>query len=252
MKVALIVPDKLIQTVGFRTNYHMVLPSELRRQEYSLPYKQLAEHNYIILDNGIAEGTSYGMIDLLDMAAYIGADEIVVPDVMGDGLASCELAKRFEEGLLAKTYDKYAFMAVAHGKTFSELYSSIEYYISQDWINTIAFPRCLQIFGDDARFEAIAYWIGDIIAAGKEVHCLGSTSDLTEVKRLAEFSHIRGIDTCMPLDIIRAGVSLSQGEARYMGRAPNYFTWVPTEAELELVNFNVTTYLTWANAPEMA
>lgn len=257
MRVALITPDALIETVAFRTNYLMVLPSELQRQEYVSKYRdaQLDDNIYIILDNGIAEGTSFGLVDLLDMADYIDADEIVVPDVMGDGLATCELVKRFEEGLLAKTLDKYAFMAVAQGKTWSEVFSCVEYYLSQDWINTIAFPRCLQSFGSDARLEVLEHWAREIQDSDKEVHLLGSTAMLDEIQivRTQFNDYVRGVDTCMPFEVVRQGHtgSLSQGGFRYEGRGPGYFSWVPTPYEKARIDFNVETYLNWAGAPEV-
>lgn len=252
MKVALITPDALIEDIGLLTDYHMVLPSELSRQSYKNGYRYLDPTNFIILDNGIAEGTSYGMIDLLDMARDIGANEIVVPDVIGDGLATVELVKRFEEGLLARTLDKYTWMAVAQGRTFSELYSCIEWYLSQDWINTIGFPRAMQKWGQDARWEAINHWALDITRAGKEIHCLGSMRYPMEVRMLATTrcaSSIRGIDTCMPIDLARAGVSISQGGVAYEGRSDGYFEWDPRgEAEAAgLVVDNVQTYLDWAH-----
>jgi hypothetical protein len=255
MKVALIAPRSLLTTIGHMTQYHMILPEHLDDAKYERHWNTVT--GYRILDNGIAEGRQVTPMRLYTWAYHFKADEVVVPDTMGRGGDTMEKVRAYEQEvfrMVPKWAERIKHMVVAQGVIMSDVFRCIEYYLGLDWVNTIAFPRCLQSFGQDARLEILESWGKDIRAAGKEIHCLGSTQDLSEVKTLErEFGDIiRGIDTCMPIDIARAGVSLSQGDGRirYMGRSEGYFDWEPDAEAKSLAVSNCNTYLEWATAAD--
>jgi hypothetical protein len=248
MEVALIAPTPLLWTVGSMTRYHMVLPEVLvASEDYRTFYR--GSVGYKILDNGVSEtGRPLAPTELMDLALSQQVDEIVVPDIMGNADGTIELAEQFKRTVPRLLSVKY--MGVAQGTIMSDFYRCVEYWLAQDWVSTIAFPRCIQIRGDHARWEAVEYWQDDILGAGKDIHCLGSTQDITEVKALSNL-HIRGIDTCMPIDFARSGLNLQEvqngpNRVRYLGRTDGYFDWVPSEDQNRLVVQNCNTYLEWA------
>ena len=88
--------------------------------------------------------------------------------------------------------------------------------------------------------------------AGKQIHCLGSMHDLTEVQRLSKIYGVRGIDTCAPIvkgidqvDIVK--------DPEYTGRQAKYFRLQIVAGQNPMfgtISRNCNTYLEWAQHGE--
>jgi hypothetical protein len=91
MKFAAIVPEdgRAVLTAAGHS-YHMVLGHEIvESTELREFYRNRSDHgDFIIVDNGVAEGSDVPFIDVVRAANEIGADEIILPDVIGDSEAS--------------------------------------------------------------------------------------------------------------------------------------------------------------------
>lgn len=256
MEVALIPPASMVWTAGNMTRYHMVIPEGMKEIEYRNYYRNAI--GYKMLDNGAAEGHQMGPEVLLDMARGMRVNEVVVPDVMFDGPKTIEKVAEFSYYAHGPLGLGFKYMAVCQGATPEHFDECMKFLLRMDWINTIAFPRCMQDIqrggGWTARVAAITHWRDEILKAGKEIHCLGSTRDLIEVKKLSEIAGVRGIDTCAP---ISEGLKLRHiydHNGEYSGRVNPYFTQgfqteITREQNATVVQ-NCNTYLEWAQHGE--
>lgn len=87
MKYALIVPPPNLQIIDeFHLGYHFILAQYCKDPVYRDFYKQKHEQgHFIMMDNGAAElGASIDIKDVVEAANEVGADEIVMPDVLDD------------------------------------------------------------------------------------------------------------------------------------------------------------------------
>lgn len=93
MKYALITPPlgfALLET--FNLGYHFVLPQYLKDEYYMDTYRKLHRRgHFILMDNGAAElGEGIADDELVRAAEAIGADEVVMPDVLDNTGATLE------------------------------------------------------------------------------------------------------------------------------------------------------------------
>jgi hypothetical protein len=260
VEVALIPPTSLLWTIGNMTRYHMIIPGALSvpgpSKNFYLDFYR-GVPGYKMLDNGAAEGVQVGPKELIDLAYTLKVDEIVVPDAMMDGPET--IFKVGEFSWAASDHPNFKYMAVCQGKDPSEFDNTMTFLLRQEWIHTIAFPRCMQDMqgagNSYGRSAAIIHWRDKILAAGKEIHCLGSMRDLTEVKRLSNIYGVRGIDTCAPVVMGIKQVDIAR-LPEYDGRQEDYFRLQIEAGPASMnptfgtISRNCNTYLEWAQHGE--
>lgn len=246
MKGALIPPKGWHETAK-QSDYHLML-AQITDPEYRRMYANMDTDDYIILDNGAAEGNKVSTEELLKVAAIIGVDEIVVPDVMADAYATYEAAQDFFARKDLPDSTKY--MLVVHGDTLHQCTHMIDLY-KQRWPGaTLALPRHLLRIRSGARLLLADYIIGEYGEC--PVHMLGSSSIWpAEVRHLGlNYPWVRGIDSSMPynyaiadrrLNVIGPGVDRSEG----------YFS-AKRELNEQLLQANIKTFLGWASGTEGA
>jgi|SRR5688572_14195290 len=243
MRAALIPPKGFYYSAA-RSNYHLML-AQVEDIEYQQFYWTVPETDFLIVDNGAAEGAPVTTDKLLSVAASFGADEIVVPDVIGDWKATVKAAYAF----LNEIGDfSTGLMFVAQGKTMEEVMLSIEAALDMRPF-TIGIPRHLvTTIGPNARvnvLEHIEERYGRI-----PVHLLGtSKSWVAEILRIAK-THpwVRGVDTSMPYNHAFKSLDLRNKNARVM-RPGGYFT-EKQFMNVRLMDDNIATYLEWASGTE--
>lgn len=195
MKLALIgAPNTFDVVERFHLGYHLVLAQECLRDKTYLNYYKLLHRDghFIILDNGAAEmGKSLDFGQVLDVAADLQPDEIVMPDVLGD---YGDTLRQTAIGCTAVPENKR--LMVPQG---------------EDWIE---WGKCLTemirlgcaTIGIAKRYEALAG--GRLRALEKfcradvhvNVHLLGCYQDpIEEMQRvMGVYPWVRGIDTAAP------------------------------------------------------
>jgi hypothetical protein len=243
MKVALIAPIELLRySERFSSGYYMVLPQLLGDEDYFKFYARIRGHK--ILDNGEAEGVQVHPDKLFQAADVILADEIVVPDVMGDCYATIDRAKAFEH--YARENPQYDYIGVAQGKTLNEVRKCLTFLSLQDWVSVLALPRILvNAIGNTARTYIINRYHRTIMDGFTAVHCLGMGHHLEEVQYLADLP-VRGIDTSLPYSMTLANTTLQAGST-YQPRQKDYFDTTLVEDGWPLLNANLTTFMEWAD-----
>ncbi len=204
--------------------------------------KRSDEGDYIILDNGAAEGLEFGNKHLYTVAEGIGAHEIVVPDTLGDGNDTIAKGLAFSR----HTRDGYRYMMVAQGNNINECLQTIDMIATDTkfmYVTAIGIPRLINRENRHARFTVSKFIAERGYNRALEIHYLGANKHLDEVGYLAETGVGRGIDTSAPI---------------YMGlrraRIKDMDPWVPRPSDYfqkstdnPAIEENINTYLDWAN-----
>ena len=248
MHVALIYPPSLLKKYGAKTRYHLVLPHLFQQKRYRDFYHERSrEGDYIILDNGAAEGLEFGHKHLYYVAEQMGVHEIVAPDVLGD--ANETIAR----GLAFTRYTRtgYRYMMVAQGQNAAECMNTVDFIMTDSkfaYVTTIGIPRLINKDDRHARFKVAKFIEAKGYDAAMEFHFLGATRDLDEVGYLQETGIPRGIDTSAPIYMGLKGRDIRQNDL-YIPRPNNFFD---ISTDTPTVEQNIETYLTWAGYDRQA
>ncbi len=243
MNVALICPPHLLEKYGTVTKYHLVLPHLFRSQKY-LRFYQTRKDDFVILDNGAAEGYEFGAKHLLTLAKDVGANEVVIPDTMGDAndtLAKAQYFARYAQ-------PEYQYMFVLQGKTVEEVMfclNNLDNGAMFSYVTTIGIPRHLHKIDKNFRLNLTEHLIKEAFNDKFEIHFLGASSWMREAVVLAEavqyVENFRGIDTSMPIYMGLEDRYINVD--RYMSRPDNFFDRTDDN---KAVQANIDTYLDWA------
>lgn len=245
MEAAIIAPITALNDT-LDQKYHMVLPQLLGFDTYKTFYQGLPNDKYIILDNGEAEGKKVKSRDLIKCAEMVSANEIVVPDAMGDHRATMEAVVRFSR--TASKHPQYAYAGVVQAQSFQEVAKMIMWYATLEWVTVLALPRWLANHVDrDTRIATVrglAQAIKDGFAA---VHCLGASQWFREVVPLSEYP-IRSIDTSLPHSMALARKDLVIDD--YVARPKRFFWADMDQAQRVQARTNMHYFNAWCQGPK--
>ena len=249
IKVGLI-PPRGLENLVLRSKFHLSLAIDelMNRRMYSGMYKRAAElGDYVVLDNGLAEGMPCTPSFLYKHAKEIGASEVVVPDVMQDAEGTINQVKLFFED---RKLLPIKHMAVAQGKTLPEFRRCVEEFAKVEFITVVGIPRHMleTLRTQPCRIE-FANWVADKFPGRFELHFLGTNPVwIGEVKAAAKYTPARSVDTSMPFSYAMAGEDLALS-AQQIIRPKRYFeTDWSRFVDVHLVRHNISTLLEWAGA----
>jgi hypothetical protein len=181
----------------YTQDMHMFLTHLVEKYPF---YAKMAREikGYKILDNSLIElGGSVDLQRVLDAAAHIGADEIILPDVFQDGPATIRAFKASLQELLAIYPDgkfPYKLMAVAQGKDEKEWYECYKFFLDNPYVDVIGIPKVLAKKHPAGR----PHFVNELCdLQAKSHHLLGlwySTSEFNEYKNIDD---IRSCDTVL-------------------------------------------------------
>lgn len=199
MKYALI-GDSQIDTQGLINNYggayHLVLAQYmLRDRAYMTAYKlRHAQGHFIMLDNGAAElGQSISFEHVMHVADELLPDEIIMPDVLGDGEATAQAT--FNS--LRKVNENYRAV-VPQGRTWDEWEYCLKRLLMFGCRTICIAKRYERLPG--GRAHALNLIQSMDAHRSHHIHLLGFNSEpLAEIRSaLAAFSMVRGVDSAAP------------------------------------------------------
>lgn len=208
MKIAHIYPVNNMQPM-FHQEYNMLLTHlALDNPIYKNKARKLSEHSYTILDNSLIEleGKALGLKDVCDVADYIRADEIILPDVFQDGYATVTKATE-SLGYLEQRYPQgipFKVQAVAHGKTVHELETCFDTLKLMKGIDVIGVPKILSKLSPKGRPAFEYLWQH----TDKEIHLLGMYYSFEELLKYKNPKKIRSVDTCQMSFLIHNELNL--------------------------------------------
>lgn len=224
--------------------------AQIEDNDYYCTYAYLEDDHYMIIDNGAAEGSSVSDRDLIRAASRMGADEVVVPDVLRDFRATVSRVEAFfNEGSYLDLSPATRFMVVAQGSTITGVKKCIDLYMDSFDDTVLGIPRHLLTTLDTklARVYVLNY-IQDKYP-DTTVHLLGTNTVWTrEVMFIAkEFPWVRGIDSSMPYNYAIAGKRLD--DLHQVDRPEKYFDYVHNVDE-DLLWHNINVFMEWASGTE--
>ena len=141
MQVASIVPIHYLPLIKGKP-YHLCLAHlALNYTEYRDFYKEEAQNgSYVILDNGAAEGETVEVQELLQLAIYLGASEVILPDFIGDYEKTITESYRALHYIKSREDYKGKVMAVPQASSFKSWLTAAEEMLT--WpIDTLGIPR---------------------------------------------------------------------------------------------------------------
>jgi hypothetical protein len=244
VRIAFIPPISLLP-LALHTKYQLVLPQLLSDPMYALFYKHLGEviDQYLILDNGAAEGIHHTHDQLLTFCDRLKVDELVLPDVIGDGPGTVRAVNEF----LNAGVPNSSLGIVAAGRSAAEAIDTVKAILEtqDDYIDIVYVPRSL-VAPDRlyARIE-VASAVKEF-APNKDIHFLGTNPIwIREVQIAAESQIVRGVDTSAPFNYAFYNKPVESEVRR--SRPQGYFTFAASAFPSGILNSNLATLLEWAN-----
>lgn len=227
MKMASIVPQNFLQLTA-EADFHMALAhlvDEEGYEKYTEFFKNRKEGSFCILDNGIIEGNPMPIETIIEKAAVINADEIVLPDAYKDASKTIKMVDAAIKVLCDK-FGKHGWpfklMVVPQGESEAIWLDCAKILLQEygEYIDTIGVPKHLidTVGIRDARLYAISK-LGDAVdLEGYEIHLLGCWKTPLEVLTIAKASEqgiiptVRSCDSAIPYVYARKGLRFSDDD----------------------------------------
>lgn len=246
MQVASIVPIHYLPLIKGKP-YHLCLAHlALNYSDYRNFYKEEAQNgSYVILDNGAAEGETVEVQELLQLAIYLGAFEVILPDFIGDYEKTITESYRALHYIKSREDYKGKVMAVPQASSFKSWLTAAEEMLT--WpIDTLGIPKFLTYaFGPCARLLALHRLrssLSFLRAQGKiQIHLLGCAYDPREVGTIKELSPIsvRGVDSSLPYLLARDGHYLLHAYRHHIQRSQEPVDFLDKETDPGFVAANI-------------
>jgi hypothetical protein len=153
---------------------------------------------YKILDNSLIElGGAVNLQRVLDAAAHIDADEIILPDVFQNGPETIKAVKASIEELLTIYPDgkfPYQIMAVAQGKDEQEWFECYEFLLDNPYVDVVGIPKVLAKMHPGGR----PHFVNELCSLKyKPHHLLGLWYSTSEFNEYEDIDAIRSCDTVL-------------------------------------------------------
>jgi len=250
VKLALIPPFAFAGDM-LLSNYQLVLPECFRSDVYTAKvYAMRAQgrSDFIMLDNGAAEGNAWHPQALQAIAREFKVDEIVVPDMLGEKDGTLDLLEQYEKELTPDELREFRHMGVPQGQTEIEFMACIDAFAEKMWIDTIGVPRhMLQTLGNKFARVRLANWIIQRHPGRFKVHYLGSSAQMLNEAKMLQVATpwARGMDTSMPYYAAFHGIDISEPDPPIIARPENYFERAAFEFGRAYLEANLMTLKGW-------
>lgn len=199
LRMALLPPPKEAAFM-LRTDYQLLLPEFVTESKYREVVRSCATRgDFMIMDNGAAEGAVLDSRQLYRMAGELGAQEVVVPDVLGDTIGTKAIARNWVPS------ENFRHMIVLTGHDAAQVLEFARFiYEELPWVTTLGLPRLLGDWGIDRSW--LTGWLGSWVEEGRfELHWLGMNPHrMWEIHAMVESAMVaklvRGYDTSAPFN----------------------------------------------------
>jgi hypothetical protein len=197
--------------------YHLLLAHDIleKPDEYREIYgkvRKAYKDSFIILDNSIVElGTAMGLEDLLEAANIVEPNCIVIPDKMGDGAETREMACVFARKYCQHFQDKQQFsdempalLGVLQGSNVDDCMETAAVMYSLPMVEYISVPRIVanqQGSRMPVLLELIHRYTYKLFHG---IHLLGFSDNILDDVCCTRVPIVSGIDSAVP---IRAGLA---------------------------------------------
>lgn len=142
MQLGFIVPIKYLDTFASQSDFHLILPHILETNEKYLNFyrEKSRRGDFIIVDNSVFElGKSYPDEKLLRLASEVEADEIIVPEIIGDFQKSLKKAEQFLRD--PQIPRDFSISITVQGNSFDEMKQHYKEILKRfSYLDTISIP----------------------------------------------------------------------------------------------------------------
>jgi len=193
---------------SMRLTYHLVLAQYLLEDtQYAEFYKERSRRgDFIMMDNGAAEGSLLTSKQLYDAMQMLHVDEVVLPDVLRDAEATIE--KTMDRDVL-EIIPARMRAVVPQGETFEEWTGCANFFVSNMEFATMCIPKHTEQFGD-GRVNILTFIQQMGWHNSYNIHLLGVWGEprieVPALKAIAPW--VRGIDTAAPFAYAQKGRSI--------------------------------------------
>lgn len=229
------------------TDYQLMLPHlAAQSTDYSLFYNNLCRdpEQYVILDNGAAEGEMVNTPTLLEVVRDYKPDELVLPDVIGDSVGTVAAIHKFMEAT-QKDRPNCKLGFVAAGKDKDEALKTVLSVLESfsDELDVIYIPRSLVT--KDAKHARLELASDIVQITDKPIHFLGTNPLwIEEVKYAGVSEMVRGVDTSAPFNYAAHGAWIFE-ENMHVKRPDGYFNYESHMFDKGILGLNITRILEW-------
>lgn len=243
MHAATIVPQPYLELTRDQP-YHLALAHLIGKdgfQQYSEFYQEIGEDEdkFLILDNGLIEGDPRPIKELIEKAQWLGASEIVLPDVFQNRMATLQDSYA-AWNYMYKHAPNLRAMAVPQGQTYVQWLECASEMIG--WgVPTISVPKVVTSMSDvNGRLRALLDLQEILTRSSVEVHLLGCWDSPLELKfiesyvRAGKIRPVRGVDSAIAYVYARAGLRMSEAE-----RPAGGIDFAASDADLEILQYNI-------------
>lgn len=221
------------QSINVEQPYEMYLLQELQKVAQGGNGEAIldaikAKDSYKILDNGCYELGAGGQIkDVFTMADRIAADEIILPDVMGDMHATIDATTDALE-YIYKTGQQvdYCYMAVCQGSDWDEYMACAKMFAGFATVDVVGIPKKFMrsaVCSDGGSARTAALMRTEFAKAlseepefkngRKKIHMLGISWSPLELQKVRDV--IRSCDTNLIVENLKRGVPPISSWATY-------------------------------------
>lgn len=253
MKVALI-PPRGLENYVLQSRFHLALaiPVLMRHKVYVDTYKRAARlGDYVILDNGLAEGMPAAAETIIEVAKTMQAKEVVLPDAMRSTTQTLNLSRAFLANNPTLLGSGARLMGVTQGETWQDLLRAVAGFAEMPAVGTLGIPRHLLTTTDRSAIRIdLANWIADNFPGRFKLHLLGTNVTwLAEVYCVKKYApHVRSVDSSLPFNYALLGRKL-EPTGQTVQRPEKYFEedW-SQRVDRALLKDNIDTFMNWAGA----
>ena len=259
-KMIYIPPFQMLPEPSIGTAFrHLMLPHLINSPRYSNFFSKVADQGqYIILDNGKAEGEQVPDKKLAGIAWSYRVSEIVLPDSMGDPEETEALARGFLSEWRSTLPVRTKIGYVLHGRTSHEIELTYEklrsYKRLYDIIDVLYIPRSVITAEQPrARVDAAGY-ILNTENHPLPIHFLGASVEaIDEGKWIRDGlgGRIRSMDTSAPFVYALRGAYINDG-SRIKRDIDTYFTSMWDEGKRHVAKKNCAIMDAWIGTSKSA
>lgn len=198
-----------VDRVGLST--HMALAQHLLADALYSDYYRTKHKlgHFIIVDNGAYEGNTPPFAQVVGAANSIGADEIVMPDIIGDCDASWPMTTN---SLYCSFVAPYRRLVVPHGHNWDEWLDCLTQIDNRIDYATIGIPKYLEAW-PGGREHALQLLLTRGAMGSHNIHLLGSYAhpilDVSPKNFPTLYIHVRSIDTSAPIAWAQSNLELT-------------------------------------------
>ena len=244
MKAALI-PPKGYEYTALSSNIHLGLPLwETRTNPDYIDYLRAAHErgDYIIMDNGCAEGKLVDSKTLMEFAHSVLADEVVAPDVMGFMQPTLTTTMQFVEEIRGEQIN---VMGVLQGQSIHEIEELLSHYVITPTITAVGIPKVHVKHSFDHSRANIARLIMERYPGRFEIHLLGNSKFFpSELYDIPFPEGIRSMDSALPYKATEAGTPLVPSMPHPKRRGDYFLTCRPVDTIR--LKANILVFRDWA------